>query len=270
MSRPARPLVIFGGGALGGTVAKLAASRGTPVIVASRHMGEHPGWWRRYLVGSEEPLGWMPPQPDVVVAVSPGASERPDTAWNERLGRWLDRLRGLRPASILLAGPAGAGAPAVGAFDEVARQTNRAGISVLRFTALLAMDHHWAGGIAAELRAGRSPRVSLALPPTRALAAEDAARAVLSSIGAGGDRTLTGAERLAPEAVVAALGERFGGAARPSLFAPRLSASERVRLEAWSELPDSWDDDAFGPRLTLREWADRLPGPRRRRSPSSQ
>ena len=36
MSRPARPLVIFGGGALGGTVAKLAASRGTPVIVASR------------------------------------------------------------------------------------------------------------------------------------------------------------------------------------------------------------------------------------------
>ncbi len=270
MSRPVRPLVVFGGGALGGAVARLAAGRGVPVVVASRRMGEHPGWWRRYDVASAEPLGWMPPQPDIVVAISPAPGERPEAVWGERLSRWLDRVRGLRPASILLAGPAGSSAAATGGFEEVARHCARAGIAVLRFPALLAMEHHWAGELASALRAGRSPRVSLALPATRALAADDAARAVLASLGGEGDDTLTGPERVTPEAVVAVLTERFGVAPTPSIFGRRLPALTRARLEAQAELPDRWDAERFGPRLSLREWADRLPGPRRRRgSPSN-
>lgn len=238
------------------------------MVVASRRMGEHPGWWRRYLVCSEEPLGWMPPQPDIVVAISPGPGERAERVWGEPLIRWLDRVRGLRPASILVAGPAGSGAAAVGGFDEVARSAVRSGLAVRRFSALLAMEHHWPGELATALRAGRPPRVSLAVPATRALAADDAARAVLASLGSTDDDTLTGRELLAPESLIAALTERFGVAPTPSFFGGRLPALTRARLEAQAVLPDRWDDERFGPRLSLREWTDRLPGPRRRRGVS--
>ena len=269
MTDARRPLVIFGGGALGGALARLAASRLTPVVVASRSPGEHPGWWRRSVVGADTPLGWLPPQADIVVAVSPAPGEAPERVWGARLPAWLDRLRGMRPASILLAGPAGHGTPGLGAFEETARHAARNGIGVLRFPALLSMDRHWAGRIALQLRAGKPARVSLALPPTRALASDDAARAVLASLGSTGDQTLTGPAILAPEAVLAALAERFGVKPRPSMFAPRLDRFTRARLAAQSDLPDAWDDPRFGPRLALQEWAERLPGPRRRRGAAS-
>ncbi len=265
MNSPARPLVVFGGGALGGAVARLAAGRGVPVIVASRRMGDHPGWWRPTDVGSTEPVQWLPSKADVVVAISPGPREAPERAWGARLSEWLDRLQGLRPASVLLAGPAGEGDGGLDTFCETAWRAGQAGIAVLRFPALLAMDHHWAGGIAATLRSGRAARVSSSLPTARALAADDAARAVLACLGSNDDLLLTGPDRVEPEAVLEALAERFGIEPKTSIFAARLDRNTRARLDAQARFADRWDDARFGARLSVQEWAARLPGPRRRR-----
>jgi nucleoside-diphosphate-sugar epimerase len=265
------PIVVFGGGALGSAVARLAASRGEAITVASRNPGEHPGWWRRHEVGGDQPLGWLPAHARVVVAVSPGGGDAPEWTWGERLAGWLRRLVGMRPEAILLAGPAGSGTPGLAAFEGTARSARSAGVGVLRLPALLAMDRHWAGTIAAELRMGRRARVSVALPETRALAADDAARAALHLLDHPGDELLTGAALLRPGDVLAALAARYGIEPVSSVFARRPDRATLARLTAQRELPDRWDDVRFGPRLSLSTWAERLPGPRRRRgTPSAE
>lgn len=262
------PLVIFGGGALGAAVARLAASRGTPVTVASRTPGDHPGWWLHHRAGSPAPLGWLPPRASVVVAISPTGREPAAETWGAPLAEWLPRLRALKPPSVVVAGPAGLGGGGIEAFDRTSRVARELGFSVVRLPALLATERGWAGSLAAELRRGVAARVSAALPDTRALAAEDAARVVLALGGEPEDVTVTGPTRLRAADVIAALGARYGVAPRARLFGTGLGAEVRARLAAQADLPDSWDEPRFGPRASLAVWVDRQPGPRRKLSPA--
>ncbi len=260
--RELRPLVVFGGGALGNAVARLAAARGAPVTVASRHAKEHVGWWRHTVVGSAAPLGWLPARADVVIAIAPGAREVEADTWNPALSAWITRLQALRPASVVLTGPIGSGP----GFTACAEALGSAGGAVVRFPALLAAGTGWAGNLAAELRSGKSPRVSTALPDARALAADDAARVVLAALGENVELTVTGPTRLSAAAVVEALSARYGVATRARLFGTGLPKETVVRLQRELTLPDQWDESRFGPRLSLSQWAERLPGPRRRRA----
>ncbi len=261
----ARPLVVFGGGALGGAVARLGASRGASVTVASRHPGEHVGWWRRVQVGGDAPLGWLPPQADVVIAVSPGAKERAAETWGPGFAAWLVRLRSLRPSGVVLAGPAGLVGGGIETFDRCARALRQEGVAVVRMPALLATERGWAGELAAGLRRGQSPRVSSRLPAARVLVVEDAARAVLTELAGEADVTVTGPASHTAEEVIRGLELRYGSSTRPRLFGIGVAREVRERLAAQEHLDDSWDEARYGPRTTLATWLERQPGPRRRR-----
>ncbi|MSQ02047.1 MAG: hypothetical protein EXR71_09175 [Myxococcales bacterium] len=264
----ARPLVVFGGGALGGAVARLAASRGASVTVASRHPGEHVGWWRRVRVGGEASLGWLPAQADVVIAVGPGAGERAAETWGPAFAAWLARLRSLRPARVVLAGPAGLVGGGIEHFDRCARAVRQQGVAVVRLPALLATERGWAGELAAALRRGQAPRLSARLPGARALVVEDAARAVLAELAGHADVMLSGPAPVTAEEVIRALEVRYGASTRPRLFGTGVAREVRERLRAQEHLDDSWDDARYGPRTTLATWVERQPGPRRRRGES--
>lgn len=268
MSAPAAPLVVFGGGALGGAVARLGALRGLPVTVASRNPGDHPGWWLHHRVGSAAPLGWLPPRAQVVLAVGPVGNEPAAAVWGAPLAEWLPRLRALRPTAVVVAGPAGLAGGGIEAFDRTARVAHDCGFAVVRLPALLATERGWAGALAGELRRGVAARVSTALPDARALTAEDAARAVLAEVGSHADVTLTGPARVRAADVVDALAARYELRPRARLFGTGLAAEVRARLSAQSELPDAWDEARYGPRADLATWADRQPGPRRKRTPT--
>lgn len=262
MIGPAEPVVVFGGGALGSAVARLAAARGAAVTVASRHPREHVGWWREALVGSEAPLGWLPARANVVLAIGPGTHELEREIWSPAVARWIVRLRALRPKTLVLAGPAGVGP----AFAPSAEEALRSGGVVVRLPVLLAGGAGWAGALAESLRAGEHPRVSVALPPARPLAVEDAARVILAEAGQLGEVTVTGPEELTAAAVVAALCERYGSTTRSRLLGTGLHRETLARLQRAAALPEAWDEARYGARLTLRTWVDRLPGPRRRRA----
>ncbi len=260
-----RPLVVFGGGALGGAVARLAASRGTSVTVASRQPGEHVGWWRRVCVGGDAPLGWLPTQADVVIAVGPGAGEHAAETWGPAFSAWCGRLRSLRPAGVVIAGPAGLVGGGIDAFDRAARVLRHEGVAVVRVPALLATERGWAGELAAGLRRGLCPRVSPRLPAARALVVEDAARVVLSELGAESDVIVTGPALVTAEEVIRALEVRYGSSTRPRLFGTGVPREVQARLRAQEQLEDAWDDTRYGARTTLATWVERQPGPRRRR-----
>ncbi len=261
-----RPLVVFGGGALGGAVARLGASRGASVTVASRTTRETVGWWRRYVIGGATPLGWVPAEAAVVVAIGPGANEVGAGSWGPSLASWLPRLRTLRPAAIVLVGPAGLGEGGLNEFEQSARVARSVGASVVRLPALLAAGSGWAGSLAAGMRGGVRPRVSTALPEARALVVEDAARAVLAELGGERDVVVTGEARVSAAAVVAALTARYGQEVRGRLLGTGLSRDTVRRLSAQAGLEDHWDEARYGARTSMETWVERLPGPRRRRA----
>lgn len=266
MNLASRPLVVFGGGTLGAAVARLAASRGAAVTVASRTAREHAGWWRHHAIGGPEPLGWVPAEAGVVVAVGPRDDERGAVVWGPALAGWLPRLRTLRPSAILLVGPAGLGEGGLNEFEQSARVARSLGAAVVRVPPLLSAGSGWAGTVAAGLRAGARPRVSTAIPDARALVVEDAARAVLAELGGEADVTVSGVERLGAADVVAALTARYGQEVRGRLLGSGLSRDTRDRLEAQAGIEDLWDEARYGARSSLAAWAERLPGPRRRRA----
>lgn len=266
MNLASHPLVVFGGGTLGAAVARLGASRGAAVTVASRTPREHAGWWRHHAIGGPEPLGWVPSEACVVVAIGPGDDERGALVWGPALAAWLPRLRTLRPSAIVVVGPAGLGDGGLNEFEQSARVARSLGAAVVRLPALLASGSGWAGTLAAGLRGGVRPRVSTALPAARALVVEDAARAVLAELGEERDVTVTGAERLTAAEVVAALCARYGQEVRGRLLGAGVSRDTRQRLEAQAGLEDRWDEGRYGVRTSLAAWVDRLPGPRRRRA----
>ncbi len=258
------PFIVFGGGALGAAVARLATSGGASVTVASPSAREHAGWWRGYRIGGTSRLDWVPEGADVVIAVGPGAGEVGSTTWGPAFAGWLSELAGQRPRAVLLAGPAGVGGGGLDAFEQSSRTALGLGAAVVRFPALLALGSGWVGSLAASLRSGQRPRVSTALPSARALVADDAARVVLAELGGGRDVVATGSSAVSAASLVAALSRRYGHQVRGRLFGTGLSRDVIARLAAQEALDDRWDEDRYGTRLSMDTWVERLPGPRRR------
>lgn len=255
---------MFGGGALGAAVARLATSGGASVTVASRSAREHAGWWRGYLIGGAPRLHWVPEGADVVVAVGPGAGEVGAITWGPAFAAWLSQLADQRLNALVVAGPAGLGGGGLDAFEQSSRAARDLGAAVVRLPALLALGSGWVGTLAASLRSGHRPTVSTALPSARVLVAEDAARVVLAELGGGRDVVATGSAAVSAASFVAALSRRYGHEVRARLFGTGLSRDVRARLAAQEALDDRWQDDRYGPRLSMEGWVERLPGPRRR------
>lgn len=252
--------VIFGGGALGSAVARLAHSRGEGVVVASRNAGSHPGWWRRCELGHDSRVAWVPRGSHLVMAVGPASNEPPDVYL--AAARLLSRLMREAPASIVVALPAGAvgeTAPA-GALATAARGV---GASVVSLGPLYGVGDAYLSRQVMVLRGGGSVKV----PKTgviRLLCADDAARAVVSARANREELVVTGGDQITAANATALLIQRFGGTARTAILGDGLHRSIRERLAGWADLPDRWDETRFGPRVSLAQWISRLPGPRRR------
>lgn len=74
-------LVVFGGGVLGGAVARVAMAGGAAVTVASRTRREHAGWWRPFTLTEKVVFpSWIPRGAQVVVALGPRPGEGPAAA----------------------------------------------------------------------------------------------------------------------------------------------------------------------------------------------
>lgn len=249
-------LVVVGGGLLGGTVARVAAAAGARVTVASPSQRPHAGVWRRYRAGVGAFPTWIPRDARIVVAIAPPAGQDPSATWNAATQRFVASLaRGGR--RVVLCGPT-AGAPA---FDSLATSVGEA--QVVRLSALLGVEDRPCWPIVRALREGRVARIPRADIDTWALYAEDAARVILRFEE--GPVTLRGPERLSFEAMATTIAERYGGSWSRGWGRAGWEAADLALLAAQRELPDSWDEARSGPRTTLRAWADRLPGPRRRR-----
>lgn len=252
--------VVFGGGALGSAVARLAHASGEAVVVASRNPGSHPGWWRRCGLDADSRVAWLPRGVHVVVAVGPA----PHEAWTSisPVAKIFYRLTHYSPQSLVVAVPAGR----LGEVAEVvalAAAARDAGASVVRVGPLFGVGDGYLSRQVMVLRGGGTvlcPKVG----PTRILCADDAARVVLRARGAANDLTISGFERVSADDATNVLVGRFGGQVRTPMLGDGLHRNARARLSAWSDLPDSWDEDSFGPRLSLADWVARLPGPRRR------
>lgn len=249
-------LVVFGGGLLGAAVARVATAAGARVTVASRTPRAHAGMWRAVRVVKGTPFpAWIPRDARVVVALAPGPGERPESAWGpdtEKLVRAL--ARGGRP--VVVSGPL---APAP-AFDTLAGDD----VTVVRFAPLFGVGDRSTAPLVRALRdrgAGQTPR----RPPTVPLLwADDAARALLALDG--GRHRFAGPERIDATALSAALVARYGGEVTPSAWGRAGWDADALALAAATpDDADPWDDTRFGPRTTLLAWAERLPGPRRRR-----
>jgi hypothetical protein len=248
-------VVVLGGGVLGAAVARVATAGGARVTVGSRTQRPQVGWWRRFELEDKAFPAWIPRDVRVVVALGPAPAEAPAKTWGAAMVRLVGGLaRGGRP--VTLCGPIGDDA-----FEGVVRGVMEA--RVLRFAPLFAVEDRVTQWAATSLREGRRVRVPSGLPRSAPLWAEDAARVVLS--GAGDELTLRGPEVMEVGAVLDALVLRYGGVWQTGWVGAPWTASERRRAAAAAEAPDVWDDSRFGPRLPFASWADRLPGPRRRR-----
>lgn len=229
-------------------------------MVASRNAGAHPGWWRRCEMGQDIRLSWIPRGAHLVIAVGPAWNESPDI-WLTA-ARLLPRLKRESPSSMVVAMPAGSVGETVaaGALSTAARDV---GASIVRVGPLYGVGDAYLSRQVMVLRGGgtvKSPKTG----PTRVLCADDAARAVLSARSRPEELVVTGAERFTAANATSALVARFGGAVRFPMLGDGLPRPVRERLASWADLPDTWDEVRFGPRLLLIEWISRLPGPRRR------
>lgn len=252
--------VIFGGGALGSAVARLANSRGEGVVVASRNAGSHPGWWRRCELGQDNRLAWIPRGSHLVIAVGPAWNESSDVCL--AAARLLPRLKRESPASIVVALPAGGVGETVAA-GALATAGRDVGASLVGVGPLYGIGDAYLSRQVMALRGGGNVKVPKTVA-TRVLCADDAARAVVSARSTREELVVTGGERITAANATSALVARFGGTARPPLFGDGLPRPIRERLAGWADLPDQWDESRFGPRVSLAEWISRLPGPRRR------
>jgi hypothetical protein len=113
------------------------------------------------------------------------------------------------------------------------------------------------------LRGGETVRAP-DLPPVRVLCADDAAKVAILLRGTAAEVEISGDERWSLWSGIDLLQRRFGGERRSPLWGKRPPAALRQRIDAWRTLGNHWDEIRFGPRTSLVEWVERLPGPRRR------
>ena len=249
-----RDVVVFGGGALGGAIARLAATEGNRVVVASREPRPHPGLWRRLDLDGRGRL--VEPGARVFIALGPGPKDDP-VALNGRVipeavaRAWRE---GAESVTICVAG----GSPPLPSGASGHRAT------VLHLAPLLATDDRCVGPLVRVTRAGGVARLPRDLTAVWPLAVEDAARAASRLAGSGTAKVVSGRDRATLADVATALIARYGGRIGAAWFGG-LDAPRRAALAAAAELPDEWDDTALGTRMTIAEWVERLPGPRRRR-----
>lgn len=240
--------LVVGGGLLGAALARAETALGHQVTVASRHPRHVEGLWRRYSL-AEEPC-WRAPD-RVFVAVAPAAGEKPEVAWGPALGTFLRRMERL---PLVIVGPA-----AEPAFAPSGR------IAILRVPTLFGVDDRYAWPLAQALRTGERASVPRDLPAARALWVDDVARAASRLCGAHGDWTIAGPDLLDVPALMTALVARFGGEWRSSFWSRGWRRDELRRARAQASLDAAWDEVRFGPVTPFAAWAERLPGPRRRR-----
>jgi hypothetical protein len=255
--------VVFGGGTLGSCVARQAAEAGQAVVVASRHQRAHPGWWRRYVVGSDVPLGWVPHAADVVVAIGPSGREG-DEILGVPLQGLVERLRALKPRSLVVAGPAGS-VP----FADTVRAVSVAGAAAVCLSPLWGLGDGLIGRWICSLKEGHSLSIGRSLPRRRWLAATDAARAILLLRDAPGVHRWEGPEELDLAEAAALVARRWSGTVRTRFWGDGLTRAERARLADPGAIGCGWDDGTLGVRVTFAEWLERQPGPRRRSTESS-
>lgn len=243
------PLLVLGGGLLGGALTRLAT--GQQVVVASRHARSHPGLWRHFELGetSLDSLLDGLDRPSVIVALS---EDGPDY-YSRALPLLMQGLRrlGARVTAVTR--------PGLGPEDAQA--------TIVELAALFGPGDRCVSPLLPRLRAQRAAYLPRGLPPSRPLFLDDAARAVLhlAQHGPPGARhRLVGPDRLDAATIGSVLTARFGGSVSPMLLR-RLPKEDIESLTLAAEGIDTWDDGPFGTRKSFAEWVERLPGPRPRR-----
>lgn len=244
--------LVVGGGLLGAAVARELTRRGAQVVVASRTPRPHAALWRRLELGRDGAPGLLPAggRPRVWVAVAPKPGEPADALYGDKL-------------TVALRGWLAAGALVTVCLPAGVERPTEAGVTCLRLPILFGPGDHWLSPLVVALREGHTARYPRGFDAFHPLFIEDAARAAVTLMGAGGSHVLGGPQRMDIAQVAAMLTERFPGRCVPHLFR-RLSAEERGRLFSGAEL-EPWDAERLGGRVVLSEWIERLPGPRRGR-----
>ncbi|MDP2308374.1 MAG: hypothetical protein Q8P18_20315 [Pseudomonadota bacterium] len=258
---PPGPLIVFGGGHLGGAVARYGAASGRSVMVASPTPRPHSGLWRRWAAG--EPVGLRLEGATVCIALSPRTSREAPEVWGQVVGRlaasaWRDGA-----AAVTVCGPAGQGEPGLDAFERGLQDLRAAPrTTVLRFGPLFGVEDGCVWPIVSAIRQSGVARLPRGAPASWPLLLEDAARAALTLTDAGGEHVLRGAEQLRMEDIGNVVTARFGGRWAWRWWG---GLAHAARLRAWSEIGDSWSDAELGPRQSLATWVGKLPGLRRKR-----
>ncbi len=247
--------VIFGGGVLGGAIARVAADGGARVRVYSRTSRTHAGLWCRYDAGGVLPgVGGAA----VFVALAPGPADVSAALWGTVVpelvrAAWLGGAR-----AVTACVPAAGGSVEPPTLQRMGRTT------VLGYGPLVSGEDGCVGPWVRALREERVARVPRGLPELWPLAVEDGARAAWRLSGSGEIRTLRGVERLTVPEFAALLVARFGGR-WTERWVGGIDGEHRRLLALQRHLDDQWDDVRMGPRTPIARWVDRLAGPRRRR-----
>jgi hypothetical protein len=255
------PLVVLGGGRLGGAVARQGAAAGRSVIVASPTPRPHAGLWRRWSAG--EPLRVPLEGATVCVALSPRTARDAGEVWGRTVVRLALQAWREGATAVTVCGPAGSGEPGLDAFDaglEALRAAPRT--TVVRFGPLFGVDDGCVWPIVTAIRQSGVARLPRGAPASWPLLLDDAGRAVTVLLGAGGEHVLRGPERLRTEDIGDAVTARFGGSWAWRWWG---GPPQPARLLAWSDMPDTWSDARLGARLSLATWIGKLPGLRRKR-----
>ncbi len=257
----ASPLVVFGGGHLGGAVARHDASAGRSVIIASPTPRTHPGLWRHW--SAAEPLRLKLEGATVCIALSPRHPREAVELWGHAVPRLAGEAWRDGAASVTVCGPAGRGEPGLDAFERgVADLRGMPRTTVVRFGPLVGADDACVWPIISAIRQRGLARLPRGAPPSWPLLLEDAARAVLALTDAGGEHVLRGPERLGLDDIGNIVTARFGGQWTWRWWG---GLAQPKRLRIWSEMDDTWNDDRLGARQTLSTWVGKLPGLRRKR-----
>ncbi|MDP2316153.1 MAG: hypothetical protein Q8P41_24865, partial [Pseudomonadota bacterium] len=256
-----RPLVVFGGGHLGGAVARHAAATGSSVIVASPTPRAHPALWRRWSAGDTLRI----PMEDatVCIALSPRVNRDAPELWGHTVARLAASAWRQGATAVTVCGPAGQGEPGLDAFERGMQELRAAPrTTVVRFGPLYGTDDACIWPIVSAIRQSGVARLPRGTPPSWPLLLDDAARAVMALVGAPGEHVLRGPERLGMNDIGDAITRRFGGRWAWRWWG---GPPQPARLKIWAEMADSWDDARMGPRQTIATWVGKLPGLRRKR-----
>jgi hypothetical protein len=261
IARPPGPLVVFGGGHLGGAIARHGAASGRSVLVASPTPRTHGGLWRRWSAGDPERIRLE--GATVCLALSPRTDREAPEVWAQVVPRLASAAWRQGAAAVTVCGPAGRGIASLDAFErglDELRATPRT--TVVRFGPLFGVDDGCVWPLVSALRQSGVARLPRGAPPSWPLLLDDAARAALTLTGAGGVHVLRGPEQLRMEDIGNVVTGRFGGRWVWRWWG---GLAHAPRLHVWADMDDSWSDARLGPRQTLATWVGKLPGLRRKR-----